>query len=396
MSKKAQVVAGLGAKVDTRWSLPKTPKKDATLLEQGAVLVLMRHMTQAQAEQSVTALTVAFDDWNEARVSQVQELAQHLRTSSRKQGTAQRVDNTQAATSLKVYLQEVFQKTHGLDIEEWREDLTSATKLMVQMPFLGLAAGSYLLWLAAGERLVAHPGLLRVFDRMGLIRRTSSMKKGRDMLEAMIPPGGTIPFLGAFNEVADRWCDARKPLCHACTLKDDCKYGKKAYKDWQAQQVRLEAQREKDELRRIAQEKKDAARVIREEARAAKKADAEKKRKKRELERVRKIEAQRRSAEAKKKAAKKAATKKKVTKKVTKKKVTKKATPARGKAASSARSATAKKKAAKKVTKKPAVKKTTAKKKTAKKAAAKKTTTKKAAAKKAPAKKTAKKASKRR
>jgi len=64
--------------VKLRWPLPTAPKKGFDLLEQGAVVVLMRHFTQRQAEATVAALKAAYEDWNEVRVSQVQEIAQYV------------------------------------------------------------------------------------------------------------------------------------------------------------------------------------------------------------------------------------------------------------------------------------------------------------------------------
>ena len=49
------------------------------------------------------------------RVSQVQEIAQHLKTSSRKKGYDLLNDRKQAAFAVKEYLQDVFQQTHHLD-----------------------------------------------------------------------------------------------------------------------------------------------------------------------------------------------------------------------------------------------------------------------------------------
>ena len=82
-------------------------------------------------------------------------------------------------------------------------------------------------------------------------------------------------FVERFSEVADRWCDARKPLCHVCVLVSECTYGKKAFQDWKTQQVRLEAQRVKDEARQALLMKKEEARRAREDARAAKLAAVE-------------------------------------------------------------------------------------------------------------------------
>ena len=84
MSKKNDLISRLIAEVKLRHPVPSSGMEGVNLLEQGAVLVLMRHMTQNQAEQSVKSLKAAYEDWNEIRVAQSQEIAKALRTSSRK------------------------------------------------------------------------------------------------------------------------------------------------------------------------------------------------------------------------------------------------------------------------------------------------------------------------
>jgi heat shock protein HslJ len=65
------------------------------------------------------------------------------------------------------WLQEVYQKTHGFDLEFLKDDAAAASKLVTQMPFLGLSGASFLLWLASGKQLPVHQALVRVLDRLG-------------------------------------------------------------------------------------------------------------------------------------------------------------------------------------------------------------------------------------
>ena len=118
MSKKSDLVAALIKEVKLRHPMPSGPTEGLNLLEQGAVIVLLRHMTQKQAEQSVKALKGAYEDWNEVRVCQAQEISEFLRHGGRKKGVALLHDRREAAMALKEYLQDVFQETDALDLEE--------------------------------------------------------------------------------------------------------------------------------------------------------------------------------------------------------------------------------------------------------------------------------------
>ncbi|MEE8468883.1 MAG: hypothetical protein V3T22_10520, partial [Planctomycetota bacterium] len=271
--------------------------------------------------------------------------------------------------------------THGLDLEFLRDDIPAAGKTIAQLSELGLTGGGYLLWLACDHELPVHMGLVRLFDRLDLIGRTTSMKKARMGLEPLVPEGRTLDFVIVFHEIVSRWHDPVEPIFMTVEALRKFPYGQKAYTDRLAHVKREKERRRKDEARRAAAEKKERELLAREEEKARKRAEAESKRKARDVERRLRIEARKRlavrkKAEAKKDAdlKKKALAKKKVEAK--KKAEAKRRVDAQKKAAMLAsKKKTAAKTAAKTVARKPA-------KKTAKKTAAKQPAAKKAAAKK--------------
>ena len=360
MSKKSEQAAKLLEKVELPGGVP-TPMQEGSLLEQGLYVVLLRHLPAARAEAAVQALPKAYPDWNEVRVSQAQEVAVHLAPKSAQKTPDKLRKYVPAARAAKEYLQEVFQKTHGLDLLELRDDAQAAGKLVSQMPYLGGVGGAFLLWLAGDRQLPVTQGLIRVLDRLGLMTRTQSPKKARAAIEPLVPKGDELRFATTLGHVAEQWCVQRSPICWECPLRDDCPTGKKVVKDWKVQQERLEAQRAKEEARRAAQEKRERERHERERRKAA---EADRRR----------LEKEARAAERKKAAAEKKAAADK--KKAAAKKAPAKKAPAK-KPTTNKKPATAAKKTAKATTKKG---------KTAKKPAPKKKTT---ASRKAPRKKTA-------
>lgn len=309
MSKKSDQSLKLLEKVSTGWP---TPEKldDANLLEQGLYAILRRSLEPAHAKAVVTGLRAAYSDWNELRVAQAQEICTHYDIPARLKLVA--------ARATKEYLQEVFQRSHGLELEFLRDDAQSAARFVSILPYIGLGTAHWLMWLASGEKEVpVTQGLVRVLDRLGLIARNSSSKKMRAAIDPLVPEGREVDFVIRFGEVGSRWCDARKPACYACPLVDDCRYGKKAFREWQVQQKRLEQQRVRDEARRAVlakkeeeKRRKDEEKRRREEERLAKKREAEEAKKRREAERVARAQAKQREAEAKAKAKVEAARKK--------------------------------------------------------------------------------------
>jgi hypothetical protein len=291
VTKKSDLAAKHLAKIALRHPVPE-PLPEGSLLDQALYSVLLRRLPAERAQAALKNMHAAYEDWNEARVAQSQELAQVLKVGKR---------GVDSARDVRELLQEVFQHSHGLELEFMREDPVAAARLVANMTFFGLAQGNYLLWLAGGKQLPVTGDLVRVLDRLGLMNRTASIKKASAAVLPLVEEGKELDFAMRFGEVATRWCH-KKPLCHLCVLVDECRFGKKAFKEWKVQQARLEAQRKKDEARREVQRKKDEARRLREDERERKRSEATAKRRTRELERQRRITERARQAEEKRRA----------------------------------------------------------------------------------------------
>lgn len=309
MSKKPDLVQKLLDRVQPRYRMPK-PVKDASLLEQGLMIALARHVSQAESERILVALRKSYADWNELRVAQVQEVASLVATGDRRGLRADLEPMFPVVRAVRDYLQEIFQKNHGFDLEFMREDPAGAAKAFATMPYLGLAGTCYLMWLASGKQVPSHPALVRVLERVGLVSKGGGGKKGKEALTGVVPAGRELEFVAVFGEVADRWCHALKPICHECPFVEDCAFGKKAFQEWKVQQSRLEAQRVREDARRAIFEKKEAERRAKEDARLAKKHELEAAKAQKERERLGKIEAKRKEVEGKAKAKADAAAKK--------------------------------------------------------------------------------------
>lgn len=280
MSKKTEQTARLLDLIQPTLGIPDVPES-GTLLERGLVLVLQAHLPVARANAGVDALRKQYEDWNEARVAQAQEIAAFLAPRSGNRSPEKLVKYVPAARAVKAYLQEVYQKTHGLSLEFLRDDPNGGAKTLAQMPLLGTYLGSILLSVAEPEKQPITLGHIRALDRLGLITRTTSIKKAREAVAPLIGKKISLRFAVAFGFVADSWCDSRKPVCWECQLREECPTGKKVYSDWKASQEKQAAARAREHSRRLAQDARDAARAKREDAREKKKQEADKARRER-------------------------------------------------------------------------------------------------------------------
>ncbi len=293
MSKKNDQLTKLLKKITPRAALPK-PVEGLSLLEHGMLAVLARHMPQERAESMIAALQKAYPDWNEMRVAQTEEIASLVKGGKQTRDKLRGV--WQPARDARDYLQEIFTKTHAMELEFLREDVPAGAKMLAQMPVLGTAATAQILSLAGERKVPAHPALVRVLERTGIVGK-GGLKKAKD-LDEYLPGDEGLALLERLGEVADRWCHAKSPICHECPLVDECPFGKKAFQEWKVQQARAEAHRQREEARRMALEKKEKERLAREAARLSKKMELERQKQDREKARKAAIEAKKRELEA--------------------------------------------------------------------------------------------------
>jgi endonuclease III len=259
VSDKSHRLAELLAKVPA----PATPlpaPDGRNLLEIGFLSVLGRRLSESAAEKSLAALAAAFPDWNELRVSQVQEFQHLIQTKNADLAI-------QVARDSIEYLQEIFQKIHGFNLDVIKGDLAEAARFASNLQFLGAGVGHYILYLACPGELPVSPPIVRTLDRLGLAKRTSSIKKAQAGIEGFVPEAMRRDFAVRLGTVVEKWCDAKKPLCWQCPLVHACPFGKKVERDWKHTQRRLEIQRVRDEERQRKDAEKERKRAAAEEKR---------------------------------------------------------------------------------------------------------------------------------
>ncbi|HEX6884387.1 MAG TPA: hypothetical protein VF530_13495 [Planctomycetota bacterium] len=271
MSDKSTRLAELLAKVPAP-SLPMPSGEGRTLLEVAFLAVLQRRLSESAAEKTLAALAGAYPDWNELRVSQAQEFQHLIQTKSTELAVL-------VARDVREFLQEIYQKIHGFNLDVIRGDLAEAARFASSLPFLGASVGHYILHLACPGELPVSPPIVRVLDRLGLAKRTTSIKKAQAGIESFVPESMRQDFATRLGLVVEKWCDAKKPLCWQCPLVLSCPFGKKVERDWKQSQKRLELQRVRDEERQRKDVEKERKRAAAEEKRrlvAKAKADAKK------------------------------------------------------------------------------------------------------------------------
>jgi len=253
-------------------------RADDPLLDHLLVGVLALHAGAAKAKEALRALSAAYLDFNEVRVSGTGE----IRTLLEPFVPVERLP--QAAWDLRMALQDVYDTTHGLDLEPLRgrdpEDLRHfATKL----PNTAGGPAALVFQLAVGEKSLAlGPLEHRLLDRLGLLPRAATPVRVRQAVERLIKPGERTRFAwvtGASAHLFEKDFDIKHPFCR---LLVECR-AKELTERERAAKV-AEARRKADEKRRAIED----AKRVRLEAGAQKRREAADKKKAIEAERKRK------------------------------------------------------------------------------------------------------------
>jgi endonuclease-3 len=191
------------------------------VLEELIYAILREGTTSADADRAYAALRKAFVDWNEVRVSTVQEVSDVLRPMAGAGGRAKRVIGL---------LQKVFEEryTFALDdldkkglkqaakqLSRYKEDVTDFTVAWVIQRTLG------------GHAIPLDGPTLRVLTRLGVVEEAEpdSLEAVRGSIEHVIPKAKGPEFTELMSVHAKQLCVDGTPHCGQCPLKADCPTG---------------------------------------------------------------------------------------------------------------------------------------------------------------------------
>lgn len=226
---------------------PRTAEHlDAPLLDHLLVGVLSLWVDRERAARAVRVLSESFLDLNEARVSPLAELKAVLEP-------AMGAKSTEAAYAVRIALQDVYDGTHGLDLEPLRgREPDDLKKFLKELPHTMGGPAASIFQLALGDR---HLALMapeaRVLDRLNLLPKTATAQKARVALEKQVKAADRLMFVWSIGSHAQAVCKAKDPLCETCVLLEGCRFGAEEVK-------RRIADRKKEEIRRQAEEKRRA------------------------------------------------------------------------------------------------------------------------------------------
>jgi endonuclease-3 len=172
--------------------------------------------TREQANQALSRFKDDFFDWNEVRVSTVDEIQGALAGLSDAEGRAQRIRR---------FLRQLFERTYGFTLDTMvKKTLKDAVKALQEYEALG---SDYVLATVIQQALGGHAipvdePARRALSRLGVVDADADPIAIRTMLERAVPKNRGIEFIDLIEELAHDTCVEGVPDCPHCELRKIC------------------------------------------------------------------------------------------------------------------------------------------------------------------------------
>ncbi len=242
ITNKQQLLNQAHTVLKKRFPLPALePEPPRPLLEELLFAICREGSTTEDAEAGYARLRKVFVDWNEVRVSTVQEVGDALRSLpnagpragwiigvlhavfemnySYDLGDMEKKGLKQAAKQVSRYFNEKDLKSHGLK---------QAAKQISRFKQVNDFAVAWVVQRSLGGHAIPLDGpTFRVLRRLNVIEETDAddMESVRGGIEHVIPKTRGPEFTELMSIHAKELCVEKTPLCGACPLKNDCPTG---------------------------------------------------------------------------------------------------------------------------------------------------------------------------
>ena len=191
------------------------------LLEELIYAICREGSTPADADTAYARLRKSFIDWNEVRVSTVQEVGDVLRPLSGSGTRGKRII---------ALLQEVFEATYTFDMSEIAKKGLKDTARKLRF-YKGSVDDYAVAWVMqrtlGGHAIPLDEPTLRVLRRVGVVEGADpeSLEAVRGSVGHVIAKTRGAEFTDLMSIHAKELCVEKDPRCSACPLKSDCPVG---------------------------------------------------------------------------------------------------------------------------------------------------------------------------
>jgi endonuclease III len=215
---KAQLLTDVQALLKKRYKIGPSVEK-MSILEAVVYGICHENSTREQANQALSRFKDDFFDWNEVRVSSLEEIQGVLAGMTDAEGRAFRIRR---------FLRQIFEKTYGFNLDPLTkkpqkesikalEEYDAMASDYVLATVIRLALG--------GHAIPVDAACFRVFLRLGIADESSDPAALRVILERAVPKTRGGEFGDLIEELAHDTCIEGEPDCPRCDLRKLCPTG---------------------------------------------------------------------------------------------------------------------------------------------------------------------------
>lgn len=215
---KTQLVSNVYTQLRKRYKPDPHPEK-LPILEAVIYGVCHEGTTREQANQALSRFKDEFFDWNEMRVSTVDEIQSCL---------AGLPDPGPRAERIRRFLRQLFAKTYGFALDAvTKKPLKEAVKMLQQYEVFrsDYVLATVIQHALSGHAIPIDAPTRRALERLGIADPKQDSTTLRSLLERAIPKNRGSEFVDLLEELTQDVCLAENPKCAQCDLKKTCPTG---------------------------------------------------------------------------------------------------------------------------------------------------------------------------
>ncbi len=203
-----------------KFPAPPEPDKRA-VLDEVVYAICRENVPTRSADEAYAKIRVAFFDWNEVRVSTVQEVADVLVSLPGAGDRAKRIIE---------FLQEHFERTYSFELDDLeKKGLKQAAKQLARYKDKGVN-DFVVAWVTqrslGGHAVPLDDATIRVLRRLHVIEGDiDDMEATRASLEHYVSKANGYEFTEELIQLANAVCVEGTPHCTICPLKTECPTG---------------------------------------------------------------------------------------------------------------------------------------------------------------------------
>lgn len=189
-----------------------------TVLEAIVYGVCHEDATREQANQALAHFKDDFFDWNEVRVSSLEEIQAAMTGLSHSEDRAYRVRR---------FLRQLFEKTYGFTLEALaKKPLKESVKVLQEYDALksDYVLATVIQLSLGGHAIPVDESARRALERLGVAEPETDAATLRGLLERAVPKNRGLEFGDLIEELAHDTCVEGIPDCPRCDLRKLCPY----------------------------------------------------------------------------------------------------------------------------------------------------------------------------